>query len=102
MKRKKISSVIRQMVFARDGWMCVYCGKTPEKWTVEHCQKPYRINVIPLGFEIDHIIPYIETQDNSIFNLVTSCCKCNSKKSNRRWKLAKNHTTRITSVFKRT
>jgi len=89
--RINISKTIRQMVFARDGWMCVYCWKEPTTWRVERGLKPFRINLIPLDekgreFEIDHVVPYCETKDNSFYNLVTSCWECNNRKSNRRWK----------------
>lgn len=95
MKRtKKISQARRQVVFARDGYKCCYCGKKATEFSVKTLGTEKRLCVIPCDengeFEIDHIIPYSETQDNSINNLATACWKCNHNKSNRKWGLTKN------------
>jgi DNA replication protein DnaD len=53
-------------VFARDGFVCMYCGKTP----------PDAI------LEVDHIIPKSKGGDDELINLTTSCFDCNRGKSN--------------------
>lgn len=49
----------KQVVLARDGHKCRRCGST---WKIQ----------------VHHIVPYRETQDNSIDNLVTVCPPCHS------------------------
>lgn len=84
---RNISQTKRQIVFARDGWMCVYCGK--ESVVVfERRTRPKRLCVIPRDeygwdYEIDHLFPVASGGDNSFDNLVTSCRNCNSAKSNK-------------------
>lgn len=87
MSRAKISDTKRQVVFARDRFTCVYCGE--EAWSIGLEHREGRIYLLPKGvdgrcFEIDHVVPYSETRDNSLNNLCTACFSCNSKKSNRR------------------
>jgi 5-methylcytosine-specific restriction endonuclease McrA len=85
MKRKtKITTSRRQIVFARDRWTCGYCYKSAVSFEV--VDRNFRPYVIPIGsdghwMEIDHVIPYRKTQDNSIENLITSCFSCNNKKA---------------------
>ena len=91
MKRNPISYTVKQIVFARDRYKCVHCGREPERWVVS--KRKNRLYLLPIDsdnrcFEIDHVIPYIETKSNDINNLCTSCWECNNRKSNR--KLAKN------------
>jgi len=91
MKRTKLSVARRQLVFCRDGYKCVYCSKEATTFEVKRSNVPYRLCIIPYDenhreFEIDHIVPYRETQDNSFYNLATCCWNCNSKKSSRLWK----------------
>lgn len=61
MPRKAISKKLRFDVFKRDGFVCQYCGATP--------------NDAPL--QIDHITPVAEGGTNDIDNLVTACQPCN-------------------------
>lgn len=63
--RKAISTRTRFEVFKRDGFKCLYCGRTPP-------------NVL---LHVDHIIPVCAGGDNSRDNLATSCDKCNMGKS---------------------
>lgn len=52
---------VRDMIFDRDGFKCVYCGSKHE-----------------LG--IDHVIPYSQGGATKPFNLVTCCVDCNATK----------------------
>jgi len=93
-RTKKISYARRQVVFARDGYKCCYCGKVASDFAVKTLGVKKRLCVIPRDengeFEIDHIVPYVETQDNSINNLATSCWKCNNSKRDKRWDIPRN------------
>jgi hypothetical protein len=64
MSRKAISKKLRFDVFKRDGFQCVYCGKTPPEITLE----------------VDHIEPVSEGGTNDINNLVSACFDCNRGK----------------------
>lgn len=57
---------IRQLVFERDGWTCVYCGTRDDR---PHC---------------DHVVPVSRGGSHETDNLVTACGSCNSSKNNRR------------------
>ena len=55
---------LRDRVFARDGYRCVYCG-----------------NVFPAEqLSLDHVQPRMRGGDNSEGNLVTACRACNTRK----------------------
>jgi 5-methylcytosine-specific restriction endonuclease McrA len=54
----------------RDDYRCVSCGMTEE----EHIAKCGQ------GLQIDHIIPYKVSKDNSLNNLQTLCSLCHGKK----------------------
>lgn len=58
----------RIIIFDRDKFQCIYCGKTSYK------------NLKKL--HIDHIIPRFEGGQDYAKNLVTSCTQCNLGKSN--------------------
>lgn len=57
----------RYTIFERDDFKCVYCGRS----SIEDGAK----------LQIDHVIPYSETKDNSIYNVVTACEECNMSKN---------------------
>lgn len=56
---------IRERIFARDGYVCVYCGESPE------------------DLECDHVIPISRGGTNDLSNLATACAPCNRSKSDR-------------------
>jgi 5-methylcytosine-specific restriction endonuclease McrA len=58
--RRKIT---RRAVFARDGWMCQYCGS--------------RSNLT-----VDHVVPRSKGGASSWENIVASCAPCNRRKGN--------------------
>ena len=60
--REPVPLNIRQAVYTRDGYRCVYCDS-------------------PLNLEIDHIIPLSKGGPNHIDNYQTLCKYCNRKKS---------------------
>jgi 5-methylcytosine-specific restriction endonuclease McrA len=57
----------RQNLLERDDFRCQYCGKT----------------FGPKELNMDHVLPKDKGGGTSWENVVTSCIKCNSKKSNR-------------------
>jgi 5-methylcytosine-specific restriction endonuclease McrA len=56
--------VNRNRIYRRDNYECVYCGSKKD-------------------LTLDHVIPKSRGGKNEWVNLVTSCFKCNIKKSNR-------------------
>lgn len=83
-ERKPISKKLRFDVFKRDGFQCVYCGKTPPEITLE----------------IDHIEPVSKGGDNDINNLVSSCFDCNRGKRNVRLTKKPNKTSENIEILK--
>jgi CRISPR/Cas system Type II protein with McrA/HNH and RuvC-like nuclease domain len=63
---KETKEVGKWVIFSRDEFRCVYCGKS----SIEDGVK----------LELDHIVPYIDSEDNSIYNLITTCSDCNMHK----------------------
>ena len=59
---KRIS---RRVLFARDGWKCVYCGSEGNRLT------------------LDHVVPRSRGGTSVWENVVTSCAPCNLRKGNR-------------------
>ena len=57
------ATLTRRAVFARDGWMCQYCGSAAEN--------------------VDHVIPRSRGGPHEWDNVVAACRRCNSKKENR-------------------
>jgi hypothetical protein len=56
---------LRERIFARDGWRCVYCG---EVYPSER-------------LSLDHVQPRLRGGDASEGNLVTACRPCNARKA---------------------
>jgi 5-methylcytosine-specific restriction endonuclease McrA len=57
------AALTRRAVFARDGWICQYCGNAAEN--------------------VDHVIPKSRGGLHAWDNVVAACRRCNSKKENR-------------------
>jgi len=57
------AALTRRAVFARDGWVCQYCGRTAEN--------------------VDHVIPRSLGGTHTWDNVVAACRRCNSRKENR-------------------
>jgi 5-methylcytosine-specific restriction endonuclease McrA len=57
------TALTRRAVFARDHWVCQYCGKAAEN--------------------VDHVVPRSKGGPHSWDNVVAACRRCNSRKENR-------------------
>jgi 5-methylcytosine-specific restriction endonuclease McrA len=71
--REKLNAVRhngRFVVFARDGFCCVYCGRSPATDGVT--------------LHADHVVPRDAGGSDELSNLVTACADCNLTKSRRR------------------
>lgn len=71
-KRKRMSEEFpeewekrRNIVFERDDFTCVYCGKRGGR------------------LEADHRVPFVHGGSDEIENLVTSCVRCNRQKKDK-------------------
>jgi hypothetical protein len=64
--RKPVSAEMRAIVYGRDSFRCVYCGRT----------EPNGVRLT-----IDHIVPPGRGGSEGIENLVTACAICNSRKT---------------------
>jgi 5-methylcytosine-specific restriction endonuclease McrA len=60
---KAHAALTRRAVFARDGWVCQYCGNAAEN--------------------VDHVMPKSRGGGHSWDNVVAACRRCNSRKENR-------------------
>jgi 5-methylcytosine-specific restriction endonuclease McrA len=56
-------ALTRRAVFARDGWVCQYCGAPAEN--------------------VDHVVPKSRGGLHTWDNVVAACRRCNSRKENR-------------------
>ncbi len=63
-KRKPTSKRLRFEVFARDGFTCQYCGRTPPA----------------VVLEVDHVVPVAADGKTTEDNLITACEDCNAGK----------------------
>jgi CRISPR/Cas system Type II protein with McrA/HNH and RuvC-like nuclease domain len=64
-RKVKEAKICYMAADARKAMDCVWCGKT---LTVEN-------------LHIDHLLPYSQTKNNELWNLVPSCIACNAGKS---------------------
>ncbi len=73
MQRKAIPSATRRVVYDIDGHTCVYCGSKQDERS-SFCGKTI--------LSVDHLYPHSMGGSDKISNLVTSCTRCNSRKTN--------------------
>jgi 5-methylcytosine-specific restriction enzyme A len=66
-RSRSISLSVRLDVLTRDGYKCVYCGRSSQQ----------------IDLEIDHIIPHSKGGSNQIDNLQSLCFDCNRGKGAR-------------------
>ena len=60
---RRVWQLLRLIVFERDGWTCVYCGKRTWELTC------------------DHVVPVSRGGSSTLENLVTACLACNLAKA---------------------
>lgn len=63
----RMQTVSRKNIFMRDGYQCMYCGKSSGG----------------AELELEHVIPRSRGGRNTWDNLVAACRKCNSRKNDR-------------------
>src|SRR5688572_10656762 len=63
-RRKSLSKKLRFTIFARDGFQCQYCGRTPPAVVLEP----------------DHVVPVSAGGADTEENLITACFDCNRGK----------------------
>ena len=68
--RGRLWDKIKKEAIKRDSDKCVQCGMTNE----------YHFDLYGQPLQVDHIIPYRLTQNNTLQNLQTLCCKCHGAK----------------------
>lgn len=66
--KMRVMPALRWLVFSRDNWKCVSCGKSSIDGKILH---------------VDHIIPRSKGGPNHLDNYQTLCSECNIGKSNR-------------------
>lgn len=71
-QRFRIRKSVREKVFERDNYTCVYCWR--------------KLGEDILRLVIDHFEPYSHNQNDNIENLVTCCVDCNGIKSDYHFK----------------
>lgn len=74
----------RQIVGARDGWACRYCGCPVTAPGQVGCH-PNGDEPLP-GFRwatVDHVVPLSLGGTNALHNLALACAPCNARKGNR-------------------
>ncbi len=65
-RRAQLAVGIRFKVFHRDGFKCMYCGRSPSEGAY---------------LEADHVVPRSKGGSNTLDNLTTACQECNRGKS---------------------
>jgi 5-methylcytosine-specific restriction endonuclease McrA len=69
-RSRHISPSVRVSVLHRDGYKCVFCGRSSRE----------------VKLEVDHIVPFAKGGSNNFSNLQTLCFDCNRGKGARRLK----------------
>lgn len=87
--RDPISPLVRQLVYKRDGWMCVRCSAS------HRAANPLRR---PDVLNIDHVIPWSFGGSDRSDNLRTFCRSCNEARGNRRWDMDTYHPMPIAGI----
>lgn len=67
LRRYAKEHVVRRVVYARDGWLCAYCGKTLDR----------------KGATLDHVKPRSRGGKHTYDNVVTACGPCNRRKADK-------------------
>lgn len=73
-KARQITATRRAVIYARDDFRCVYCGRDVIVTTDPEIVSRFKTRPIA---SIDHIIPRCEGGTNEEDNLVTACRRCN-------------------------
>ena len=63
-RSRHIPAKIRVLVLHRDGYKCVFCGRSARQ----------------VQLEVDHIVPFYKGGSNDLSNLQTLCINCNRGK----------------------
>lgn len=63
-RSRHIPASVRVAVLHRDGYKCVFCGRSAQQ----------------IQLEVDHIVPFSQGGSNRISNLQTLCIDCNRGK----------------------
>ena len=69
-RSRHIAASVRVSVLHRDGYKCVFCGRSAKQ----------------VQLEVDHIVPFSKGGSNDLSNLQTLCFDCNRGKGARRLK----------------
>ncbi|KAB8334760.1 HNH endonuclease [Scytonema tolypothrichoides VB-61278] len=69
-RSRHIPASVRVSVLHRDGYKCVFCGRTSQQ----------------MQLEVDHIVPFSKGGSNDLSNLQTLCTDCNRGKGARFFK----------------
>lgn len=68
----------RAAIYIRDGFRCVYCGRSANG----RKYRTHKTAIYP-GLALDHVIPRSRGGTNESTNVVTACEDCNTHKSDR-------------------
>jgi 5-methylcytosine-specific restriction endonuclease McrA len=66
-RSRAIPSDVRQAVYARDGRVCYWCGRSVDASSASWEARPH----------LDHLVPYSRGGTSSAANLVVACALCN-------------------------
>ncbi len=75
-KKDHIAAAVRQQVYQRDGFTCVYCGWNPK-------QKAPIGPYIGAALSVHHVVPESRGGETNADNLATCCTVCNRRLSNK-------------------